>query len=100
MDDAPLFVLARLSESASTALTHQGIHALSPYEAQQFASIEELAAQHVNTIRRVQPHGPYNVLGSSTDGLVAYDIARQLLGRDEAVHFVGMIDTDRPAYRP
>ncbi|TCK33796.1 amino acid adenylation domain-containing protein [Paraburkholderia sp. BL8N3] len=55
-----------------------------------------LAATHVEAMREVQPHGPYRVAGWSAGGLVAYEIARQLLAAGEAVEFVGLIDASCP----
>jgi amino acid adenylation domain-containing protein len=60
------------------------------------SSIENLAAHHLATIRAIQPHGPYRLCGYSFGGLVAYEIAAQLLGEDEEVSFVGLIDTYTP----
>jgi thioesterase domain-containing protein len=47
-------------------------------------------------MRRVQPQGPYRVVGHSFGGVVAYEIARQLLREQQAVEFVGLIDCYRP----
>jgi thioesterase domain-containing protein/acyl carrier protein len=60
-------------------------------------SIEALAAQYVQDIRRVQPSGPYRLSGWSVGGLIAYEMALQLIRGGEAVEFVGMIDTFTPA---
>jgi amino acid adenylation domain-containing protein len=59
-------------------------------------SMERLAGQHVRAMRRVQPQGPYRVVGHSFGGLVAYEIANQLLAEQQAVEFVGLIDCYRP----
>jgi amino acid adenylation domain-containing protein len=56
-------------------------------------SVEALAARHVQAIRRVQPHGPYRLVGWSFGGLLAYAIACHLLDLNEAVEFLGLIDT-------
>jgi thioesterase domain-containing protein len=49
-------------------------------------------------IREVQPTGPYRVAGWSSGGVLAYEIASQLVGQNETVEFVGLIDTAAPAY--
>jgi amino acid adenylation domain-containing protein len=59
-------------------------------------SVEEMASQYVEAIRRVQPHGPYRLAGWSSGGVIAYEMASQLIGEDESVEFVGMIDTQMP----
>ncbi len=56
-----------------------------------------LAGAHVAAIRAVQPHGPYRIAGWSAGGLVAYEIARQLLAAGDQVQFLGLIDAARPA---
>ena len=56
-------------------------------------SIERLAATHVRAIRSVQPNGPYRIAGHSVGGVIAYEVARQLLGAGDPVGFVGLIDT-------
>jgi amino acid adenylation domain-containing protein len=61
-----------------------------------FRSIHGLAAYHIEWIRRVRPHGPYLLAGWSFGGLVAYEIANQLLGAGESVDFIGLIDTPVP----
>jgi thioesterase domain-containing protein len=58
-------------------------------------SVEAIAAQYVEEIRHIQPHGPYRLAGYSVGGLIAYEMANQLIGDDESVEFVGMIDTHK-----
>jgi len=48
-------------------------------------SIEQLAAQYLSEIRQVQPHGPYHFCGFSAGGMIAFEIARQLLAVGEKV---------------
>jgi syringomycin synthetase protein SyrE len=71
---------------------------LSPGE-QPFEEIEAMAAAYVAEIRAVQPRGPYFVAGWSFGGIVAYEIANQLLGVGETVAFVGMYDSGAPVQR-
>nr|WP_283099539.1 non-ribosomal peptide synthetase [Pseudomonas sp. MWU15-20650] len=59
-------------------------------------TMEGLAARMVGLIRDIQPHGPYRVAGWSFGGVLAYEIAMQLLGLDEAVAFLGLIDSYVP----
>ena len=56
-------------------------------------SIEEMAAQYLREIRQVQPDGPYRIAGWSAGGTIAYEIAHQLIGADQTVEFLGLIDT-------
>lgn len=58
--------------------------------------IQEMAAQYIEDMRAVWPDGPYNVLGFSYGGLVAYEIAQQLQAAGREVRFLGMLDTRQP----
>jgi thioesterase domain-containing protein len=65
-----------------------------------FTSVPEMARHYVAQIRRFRPNGPYTVLGSCTGGLIAYEMAQQLVGQRQAVTLVVM-DTWHPStYRP
>lgn len=57
-------------------------------------SLEDLAAQHVAAMRKIQPGGPYRLAGYSFGGVLAYEMATQLIGNDEEVEFLGLIDAD------
>jgi thioesterase domain-containing protein len=48
-------------------------------------SIEYLAAQYLSEIRQVQPNGPYHFCGFSAGGMIAFEIARQLLADGDKV---------------
>jgi thioesterase domain-containing protein len=61
-------------------------------------TIEEMAALYIQEMRRVQPQGPYRVAGWSAGGTIAYEIANQLVGADESIEFLGLIDAgNQPA---
>jgi thioesterase domain-containing protein len=60
-------------------------------------SIEAMAADHVRTLRAVQPHGPYRLGGFCGGGLVAFEMARQLHAAGERVEFLALVDA---AVRP
>ncbi|HEY8095231.1 MAG TPA: amino acid adenylation domain-containing protein, partial [Methylobacter sp.] len=55
--------------------------------------MEELANHYINELQQVQPHGPYYLMGFSFGGLIAYEMACQLLANGHRVNFVGMLDT-------
>ena len=57
------------------------------------SSVEQMASAYLRSLRSVQPHGPYHVLGWSAGGTIAYEMAAQLLASGEQVGFVGVIDT-------
>src|SRR5208282_5014399 len=61
-------------------------------------SLEEIAAGYVGLIRRVQPQGPYDLIGWCVAGALAFEIARQLLAQDQAVSRLLLIDSWLPNY--
>ncbi len=56
-------------------------------------SIEDMATHYLNEIRTVQAKGPYHLGGFSLGGLVAYEMACQLLDRGEEVGLLVLFDT-------
>lgn len=59
-------------------------------------TIQDLAGVMVSFIKAVQPKGPYRISGYSAGGVLAYAVAELLLGHDETVAFVGLIDVAPP----
>jgi thioesterase domain-containing protein/acyl carrier protein len=59
--------------------------------------LEDLAAHYADEIRRVQPRGPYQLIGHSLGGLVAFEMARRLVASGEAVAFLGLLDSHAPS---
>jgi thioesterase domain-containing protein len=55
--------------------------------------LPELATQYVESMKRVQPRGPYRMLGMCTGSHIALEMARQLEAEHERVDFLGIIDT-------
>jgi arthrofactin-type cyclic lipopeptide synthetase C len=62
----------------------------------QLRTLECMAQRMVRIIRAVQPHGPYRLAGWSFGGVLAHEVAQQLLGLDEPVEFIGMLDSYAP----
>ena len=58
-----------------------------------YSSVEEMAAQYIHFIQQIQPHGPYYLGGHSFGGMVAAEMAYQLLEAGEGIAFLGMLDT-------
>jgi acyl carrier protein len=56
-------------------------------------SIEAMALRYVEEMRKVQPHGPYMLVGWSLGGLVAHEIAAHLCQNGEEVRLLGMLDS-------
>jgi thioesterase domain-containing protein/acyl carrier protein len=56
--------------------------------AEPFCSIPEMAQHYVEEIVACIPQGPYVIVGACTGGLVAYEMAQQLVARSAAVTLV------------
>jgi amino acid adenylation domain-containing protein len=61
-----------------------------------YSSVEEEASEYLKELRAVQPHGPYFLGGYCLSGLVAFEMATQLLAQGEEVALLALIDTERP----
>jgi len=59
-------------------------------------TIEEMAADFISEIQTVQKAGPFFLGGYCLGGLVAYEMARQLIDRKEKVCFLSLISTRTP----
>lgn len=62
-------------------------------------TIEDMAAEYAALIRSVQPHGPYRLGGFCNGGLVAFEVAQQLLAQGERVDLLVLMDMDTPVAR-
>lgn len=60
-------------------------------------SIEKTAADYVCTLLSEQPKGPFRLAGYSFGGVVAHEMACQLMEKGHSVEFVGLLDTHNPA---
>ncbi|WP_338883425.1 amino acid adenylation domain-containing protein [Xenorhabdus sp. TH1] len=56
-------------------------------------SVQEQAANYLEAIRQIQPHGPYSIGGWSYGGFVAFEMARQLKEHGEEVTDLFVLDT-------
>jgi non-ribosomal peptide synthetase component F/thioesterase domain-containing protein/acyl carrier protein len=61
-------------------------------------TLEEVAAGYVELIQRVQPDGPYNLIGWCVAGALAYEIARQLVQANKQVTSLYLMDSWIPRY--
>jgi non-ribosomal peptide synthetase component F/thioesterase domain-containing protein/acyl carrier protein len=61
-------------------------------------TLEEIAAGYVDLIRRVQPEGPYDLMGWCVAGALAFEIARQLALDNREVAHLFLIDSWVPGY--
>ncbi|MEM8860320.1 MAG: amino acid adenylation domain-containing protein, partial [Chloroflexota bacterium] len=80
------------TEQTMFGLQAQGVDGLkAPLE-----TIEEMASLYIEAIKQVQPKGPYQFLGYSGGGMVAFEMAQMLEDDGEKVSFLGLLDTFTP----
>lgn len=60
--------------------------------------IEDMAADYIQQIYTIQPHGSYLLAGSSMGGLLAFEIARQLQVQGQKIALLALFDTISPIY--
>jgi amino acid adenylation domain-containing protein len=61
-------------------------------------TVEEAADRFIAVIRSVQQEGPYIVGGHCYGGIVAFEVARQLVARGEEVGIVVLFEAPAPGY--
>ena len=62
--------------------------------------IEDIAAEFVREVRRIQPQGPYYLCGHCIGGIVTYEMAQQLTRQEQRVAMLVMLDTYAPGTDP
>jgi acetoacetyl-CoA synthetase len=62
-------------------------------EAAIYRSVEEMAATYIEEIRRLQISGPFSLIGYSFGGLLALEIAQQLVRAGEQIGLLYVLDT-------
>jgi FkbH-like protein len=60
------------------------------------ARVEDMASFYIREIRKKQPRGPYLLGGMCAGGVIAYEMASQLLQNGESVDFVVLLDAATP----
>ena len=78
----------------------QPFYLLEPYKFESLAvppTFEAIAAAHIESLRSVQPEGPYLLGGYCNGGLLAYEMARQLHAQGQTVDLLVLMDPDSPA---
>jgi aspartate racemase len=67
-------------------------------ECEPVRQVERLAQLYAAEIRSAQPRGPYLLFGYSFGGVLAFEVARELLSHSERVGLVAMADCPAPGY--
>lgn len=60
--------------------------------------LEDIAGALIAHMREVQPSGPYHLAGLCVNGVIAYEMAIQLLAQGESVGLLVLFDAQNPAY--
>ncbi|MGG1948160.1 amino acid adenylation domain-containing protein [Trinickia sp. NRRL B-1857] len=60
-------------------------------------TMQAIAARFIGIMKSLEPSGPYRIAGWSFGGLIAYEIATQLIAGGDDVEFLGLFDTTLPA---
>lgn len=61
-------------------------------------TVEAIAMQMVEDMRRIQPRGPYYLAGFSLGGKIVYEIAQQLYRAGERAELLALLDCGAPGY--
>jgi thioesterase domain-containing protein/acyl carrier protein len=85
-------VPATKNERPLLALQSLGMDGVTP----PLRSIEEMAKSYIREIKLVQPEGPYLLAGGSMGGMIAFEVAIQLLKSGEKIDKLIMFDTFGP----
>ena len=64
-----------------------------PQHLDQQATVETLASLYREAINSVQPKGPVHLMGYSSGGLVAFEVAQQFKSEGRPVALTGLLDT-------
>jgi amino acid adenylation domain-containing protein len=86
------FYYRRLAELLGEDQPSFGIR--SPQEP--FDRIESMAEYYIKSLREVQPTGPYQLGGFCFGGVVAYEMARQLIEAGEKVSLLAILESGPP----
>jgi len=60
--------------------------------------LEDISGALLRCLREVQPKGPYFIAGLCVNGVIAYEIARQLVEQGEEIGLLVVFDAQNPAY--
>ncbi|MEN2284139.1 amino acid adenylation domain-containing protein [Algoriphagus sp. SE2] len=61
--------------------------------AEPFKTIPEMAKHFIGELEKSEIKGPYNLIGNSIGGLIAFEMAKQLIEKNKKIGFLAMIDT-------
>jgi thioesterase domain-containing protein/acyl carrier protein len=59
-------------------------------------TVEQIASKYIAQIRAIQPSGPYQLAGVSFAGVLAFEMAQQLIADGDRVATLALFDTNAP----
>lgn len=68
-----------------------GLPWLTP-DVEQGPTLEAMALRMLKMIKQVQPEGPYHFIGYCSGAVLIHALAKQLLGQNEEVGYIGLLD--------
>ena len=68
------------------------IHGYSPMNLE----IRDTASQYIQKIKKIQPAGPYHIIGWSLGGTIAFEMVKQLEALAQEIGFLGLVDSPAP----
>jgi thioesterase domain-containing protein len=87
-------IYSGLAEKLDKSIPFFGVESYNIYSNGNYIdSLENLVDYYIKEIKKIKPSGPYCLGGWSFGGIVAYEMARQLVLRGERVISVYLIDT-------
>jgi thioesterase domain-containing protein len=63
-------------------------------ERELYESIEDMASHYIDALRTIQPEGPYLLGGCSLGGVIAYEMAQQLIAQGQEVSQLLLLDSN------
>ncbi|HEU5226352.1 MAG TPA: amino acid adenylation domain-containing protein [Ktedonobacteraceae bacterium] len=63
------------------------------------STLEDMARSYIAEIRTIQPAGPYLLAGWSLGGVIAFEMAQQLLQQGHEVELLALLDSNAPTVR-
>ena len=98
--DGEFLVYAKLTHYVAKEFSFYGLRARSAEgKMPAHSTVEEMAADYLEELRACQPQGPYFLIGNCIGGIVAYEMAQQLLAGGEKIALLALMDTSCPTVK-
>jgi amino acid adenylation domain-containing protein len=92
-----VFPYVQLARSLGLNQPCYGLQARGLEEGQEpHTQIEDMATHYIEALRTLQPQGPYHIGGWSAGGVVAFEMAQQLLAQGQQVALLALLDARIP----